>query len=224
MTAILVALALGYLLGSIPFGLLLVRAAGKGDVRAQGSGNIGATNVVRAGGAGLGALTLLLDAGKGAAAVLLAARAAALLRPADVPGGIAAAVMGPLLSYPGVPTGPSLPALAAALGAVLGHLYPVWLGFRGGKGVATFLGVGAAVFWPAGLANAALWLLTAAVTRWSSAAGMAGAAAAATAGWALAPPPAAIGLTLMAALVIVRHRANIARLAAGTEPRIGKRA
>lgn len=141
-------LIFGYVLGSIPFGLLLTRAAGAGDLRQIGSGNIGTTNVLRTGRKGLAAATLLLDMGKGAAAVLLARHffdsAAAL----------------------------------AGIGAFLGHLYPVWLKFRGGKGVATMLGIALAFFWPAGLAFAAVWLLAAFITRYSSMGGMSGAAAA----------------------------------------------
>lgn len=185
------ALFAGYLLGSIPFGVLLTRAAGEGDLRAIGSGNIGATNVLRTGRKGLAALTLLLDVAKGVVAVLLAR----------------------LIS-------PDL-ALLAAAGAFFGHLYPVWLRFRGGKGVATMLGLTLALHWPCGLAFAAVWLAAALITHYSSVGGIAGAVA--------APVSAAISgqfdLVLLflafAAMVLWKHRANLERLLAGTEPRIG---
>ncbi len=197
MLAAAVALA-AYLLGSIPFGLLLTRAAGLGDIRKVGSGNIGATNVLRTGHRGLAAATLLLDGGKGAAAVLLA-RALAL--------------------------DPALPLDAVAgLAAVLGHLFPVWLRFRGGKGVATALGVWLALAWPVGVTACALWLAVAGVTRWSSLAALVAITAAAPVAWAVAGPAAAAVGVVVAALVTVRHEANIRRLIAGTEPRIGKRA
>ncbi len=189
---LLLAFGLGYLLGSIPFGLLLARAGGAGDIRAIGSGNIGATNVLRTGRKGLAAATLLLDAGKGAAAVLAAQH---------------------LLGAPA--------ALAAALGAFAGHVWPVWLGFRGGKGVATFLGVALALLPPAGLGFAAAWLGVALVTRISSAGGMAGGFAAALAAFARGEAQAGLLFLLLALLVLWTHRANLARLRAGTEPRIG---
>jgi glycerol-3-phosphate acyltransferase PlsY len=189
---VILALALGYLLGSIPFGLLLTRAAGLGDIRAIGSGNIGATNVLRTGRKGLAAATLALDLGKGVAALLLA-------------GALAGETAG----------------LAAGFGAMLGHAFPVWLGFRGGKGVATGGGVLLAAAWWLGLLAALVWLAVAAATRLSSAAALAACAA--------APVIAAMGgrwdLALfaagIAALIAWRHRPNIARLRAGTEPRIG---
>lgn len=185
---------IGYALGAIPFGILLARATGKGDLRAAGSGNIGATNALRLGGPWLGAGTLLLDAGKGAAAVAIGSE----LGPAG--------------------------ALAGGAGAFLGHLFSPWLGFRGGKGVATMIGVTAAALPWAGLANALFWALSAALTRYSSLAGMGGAVAAAAAAFALGRTQAAALFAVMAALLIHRHRANIARLRAGTEPRIGRRA
>lgn len=186
------ALAGGYLLGSIPFGLILTRLAGLGDIRAIGSGNIGATNVLRTGHKGLAALTLVLDAGKGAAAVL----AAGLIAPE------AAAVAG--------------------LGAVLGHLFPVWLRFRGGKGVATALGVLAAAHWPVGAGAAAVWVLVAVVSRYSSLAAILALLAAPVAAWTTADTATALLATAVALLVIAKHRENIARLVAGTEPRIGE--
>ncbi len=185
----------GYLLGSIPFGLLLTRAAGLGDIRRVGSGNIGATNVLRTGNKALAAATLLLDAVKGAAAILIA----------NWWGGHAA-------------------ILWAGAGAVLGHAFPVWLGFKGGKAVATSYGVLIAAAWPVGLCAGAVWLVVAALARMSS--------LAALASFALAPVLAAIlgdATTVKLALVIavlvfVRHHTNIRRLIAGTEPRIGQKA
>ena len=193
-----IAIAIGYLLGSIPFGVLLTRMAGAGDLRTIGSGNIGATNVLRTGRKGLAAATLLLDAGKGAAAVLLA-RA---LWPGE-------GVTGPLV-------------LVAAGAAFVGHLYPVWLRFRGGKGVATYLGLALALHWPCGLAFAVVWIGALLATRYSSVGGMAAAI--------VTPAVAAIsGQFVMAllflgmtVLVMWKHRANIERLLAGTEPRVGR--
>lgn len=183
---------LAYLLGSIPFGLLITRRMGLGDLRSIGSGNIGATNVLRTGNKGAAAATLLLDAAKGAVAVLFAR-----------------ALFG------------ETAALVAAAAAFLGHCFPVWLGFRGGKGVATFLGVTLALSWPAGLAACATWLAVALAARYSSLAALA--AAAATPFWlAVFGRTDAIWLSIgLAALVFVRHRANLRRLLDGTEPRIG---
>jgi len=189
----LLALALGYLAGSIPFGVLVTRAMGLGDLRAIGSGNIGATNVLRTGNKRAALATLILDGGKGAVAVLVA-RAVA-----------------------GEPA-----ALVAALGAFLGHLFPVWLGFRGGKGVATFLGIMLALAWPAGIAACLTWLAVAALFRFSSLAALV-AAASAPAWLAVFGRTDAIWLAVaLALLVLVRHHANIRRLLAGTEPKIGK--
>jgi acyl phosphate:glycerol-3-phosphate acyltransferase len=188
------ALLLGYLLGSIPFGLILTRAAGLGDLRAMGSGNIGATNVLRTGRRELAAATLLLDAAKGALAVLVAA---ALWR--DTPG------VQPI----------------AGLGAFVGHLYPVWLRFRGGKGVATLLGVVGALSWPSALAAAAGWILMLAVTRYSSVAGMTAAVVAPVAAAVLGRFDLVLLFLGFAAFVFLKHRANIERLLAGTEPRVG---
>jgi len=187
--------ALGYLLGSIPFGLLLTRVAGLGDIRAIGSGNIGATNVLRTGRKGLAAATLLLDALKGAAAVLIAAALAG--RDA---------------------------ALSAGLGAVLGHLFPVWLRFKGGKGVATSYGVLIAASWPVGLAAGAVWLVMAKVGRISSLSALTSFAAAPLLAWALADSGLVKLSLAIAVLVFARHHANIRRLIAGTEPRIGQKA
>jgi glycerol-3-phosphate acyltransferase PlsY len=186
-------LLLGYLLGSIPFGLLLTRAAGLGDIRNIGSGNIGATNVLRTGHKGLAAATLLLDALKGVAAVLIA----------DQVGQLA--------------------AVGAAAGAVIGHMFPVWLSFKGGKGMATTLGVMWGLSWPVGAIACAAWLLCAAIFRYSSLASLLSVVIAAPAAWLLTDPRAATLLTLLVPLVWVRHHENIARLIKGTEPRIGQR-
>ena len=183
---------MGYLMGSIPFGLLLTRAAGLGDIRNVGSGNIGATNVLRTGRKGLAAATLLFDALKGVAAVLIA----------DQVG--------------------QLPAVAAAAGAVLGHMFPVWLGFKGGKGVATTLGIMWGLSWPVGAIACAAWLLFAAAFRYSSLAALLSVVIAAIAAWFLTDPRAAMLLTLLVPLVWARHHENIARLVNGTESKIGQ--
>ena len=187
----LAALAFGYLLGSIPFGLLVTRFAGLGDLRTIGSGNIGATNVLRTGNKGLAALTLLLDALKGAAAVLVAG-----------------------LWGPGF-------ALAAGFAAFLGHLFPVWLGFRGGKGVATYLGVLIALAWPGAVVFAVVWLGTAALLRYSSLAALLAAIAVPLALWVLGHAEIAALFGVMSAIVFAKHHANIRRLLDGKEPRIG---
>ena len=184
----------GYLIGSVPFGLLLTRLAGLGDIRRIGSGNIGATNVLRTGNRKLAAATLLLDGGKGAAAALLATWLA-----------------GPMAG------------LVAGGGAVLGHLFPVWLRFRGGKGVATGLGVLFGTAWWIGLLAGAVWLLGVGLTRISAAGALAAFAAAPILAAVLAPPGVAVLAAVIAALVFIRHEANIRRLLAGTEPRIGRK-
>ena len=188
----LLAVALGYLLGSIPFGLLLTGLAGKGDVRKIGSGNIGATNVLRTGSKVLAALTLVLDCLKATAAVLLAQR-----------------VLGP-------EAGP-----VAGAGALIGHLYPVWLKFRGGKGVATFLGLLIPLLPIAAVVYAAVWILLLLAIRISSVAGMSAAVSAPITAFILHSMlfPMLLGF---AVLVLWKHRENILRLKAGTEPRIGK--
>ncbi|MEO5705710.1 MAG: glycerol-3-phosphate 1-O-acyltransferase PlsY [Alteraurantiacibacter sp.] len=191
------ALALGYLLGSIPFGLLLARAAGLGDIRQIGSGNIGATNVLRTGNKGVAAATLVLDGAKGFVAVIAARH-----------------LFGDDATW-------TSPVAAAALGAVLGHCFPLWLKFRGGKGVATNLGVSFGIGWPIGLAYAAVWLVMLGLFRISSVAGMSAVAAALIAAALLGFQPFVPVLALIAALVIWLHRANLARLRAGTEPRVG---
>ena len=192
-TELLLALALGYLFGSIPFGLVLTRIAGKGDVREIGTGNIGATNVLRTGSKPLSAATLVLDCLKATAAVLAAQRL-----------------------WPGTES-------FAAAGALIGHLYPVWLKFRGGKGVATLLGILIALF-PLGAAiYAALWLALLLVVRISSVAGMTAAISAPVSAAALGERELFPMLLGFALLVVWKHKANIARLRAGTEPRIGSK-
>lgn len=188
----LYALAGGYLLGSIPFGLIFIRLAGGGDLRSVGSGNIGATNVLRTGRKGLAAATLIFDAAKGLAAVLLAWR-----------------------WFPDWVT-------LAALGAFLGHCFPVWLRFRGGKGVATSGGICFGLAWPIGLAYTLTWIAVVAVTRISSLAGMAAAVVAPATALALGHVRLAGVLAVIAAIVLILHRDNIGRLRAGTEPRIGQ--
>jgi acyl phosphate:glycerol-3-phosphate acyltransferase len=188
-----VALLLGYLLGSVPFGLLLTRLAGGGDLRAVGSGNIGATNVLRTGRKGLAAATLLLDGGKGAAAVLLA-------------------------QY----INPEYGALGAAA-AFFGHCYPVWLGFKGGKGVATYAGIALALLWPVGLVYAAVWIGTLAVTRYSSLSGLLAALAVPVVAAWWGNIEVAVLFIALSLVVVWKHRDNIARLFAGTEPRVGQK-
>ena len=192
--AALVVFVASYALGSIPFGLLLTRMAGLGDIRAIGSGNIGATNVLRTGRKGLAAMTLLLDALKGTVAVLLAGR-----------------------------WGGADAALVAGLGAFVGHCFPVWLGFRGGKGVATYLGVLLGLYWPAMIAAALVWLGTAAVTRYSSLSALLATLVVPLLLLWQGRPAMALLCALLAILVWFRHRANIVRLLAGQEPRIGRK-
>ena len=182
----------GYLLGSVPFGLVLCRLAGLGDIRAIGSGNIGATNVLRTGRKGLALATLLLDGGKGAIAVGLAW---GLLGPETVP--------------------------VAGFAAVLGHNFPVWLGFKGGKGVATTFGTLMAASWPVGLACCATWLVIAAVFRYSSLSALVGLALSPGFALAFAGPEYAVMAAGLAVMGFYRHKANIMRLIRGEEPRIG---
>lgn len=192
---LLAAAVIGYLLGSIPFGLILTKLFGGPDIRAIGSGNIGATNVLRTGRRGLAAATLLLDILKGTAAVLIARY---LL---DDTAGI-----------------------AAGLGAFLGHLFPAWLGFRGGKGVATFIGVLLGFSWQAVAIYGVIWIVIAAVTRYSSLSGLLACAATPAILWTLGHPDEAKLFFVLALLVFIMHRANIARLIAGTETKIGQSA
>jgi glycerol-3-phosphate acyltransferase PlsY len=189
------ALAFGYLLGSIPFGLLLTRAAGGGDIRAIGSGNIGATNVLRTGRKGLAAVTLLCDALKGTAAVLVVAH------------------------YAGHEA-----ALMAGLGAFLGHLFPVWLKFKGGKGVATYIGLLLGLAWPGALIFGVIWLCVAWISRYSSLAALIASALTPLALWALRRPSAAALFLVLTVLLWIMHRANIARLLNGSEGKIGAKA
>ena len=191
-SSLLLALGIGYLLGSIPFGLLLAMAGGKGDIRDIGSGNIGATNVLRTGSKGLAALTLLLDAAKGALAVWLAQR-----------------------YFPGFEA-------HAAAGALVGHLYPIWLRFKGGKGVATLLGILVPLLPMAALVYAVVWIGLLLILRISSVAGMAAAASAPISAAVLGEQARFPLLLGFAILVVWKHRENIRRLLAGTEPRIGR--
>jgi glycerol-3-phosphate acyltransferase PlsY len=188
------AVAFGYLVGSVPFGLLLTRLAGTADIRAIGSGNIGATNVLRTGRKGLAAATLACDMLKGTVAVLVTYRF----------------------------FGQDL-AVLAGIGAFLGHLFPVWLKFKGGKGVATYLGVLLALAWPAALAFGAIWILIAALTRYSSLAALVASAATPVILWLNTDLQEAQVFLLLTVLIFITHRANIVRLINGTEGKIGHR-
>jgi acyl phosphate:glycerol-3-phosphate acyltransferase len=190
--ALAFAFAFGYLLGSIPFGLIITRAAGGLDVRTIGSGNIGATNVLRTGRKGLAAATLACDMLKGTVAVLVARH------------------------YAGESA-----ALAAGLGAFLGHLFPVWLKFKGGKGVATYIGLLIGLYWPGAVVFCAIWLAVAALSRYSSLAALIASALTPLALWLLHQPNAAALFLLLTALAWIMHRANIRRLLDGSEGRIG---
>lgn len=185
---------LGYLLGSIPFGMVIARLLGLGDLRQIGSGNIGATNVLRTGSKRAALATVLLDSGKGALAVLLARCFA---------GDVA--------------------AMLAGGAAFLGHCFPVWLGFRGGKGVATFLGTLIALHWPLGLGACAIWLLTAIISRISSLSALMAAAFAPVLAWAMGRSDLILICLFITALIFIRHRTNITRLLDGSEPRIGRK-
>jgi acyl phosphate:glycerol-3-phosphate acyltransferase len=187
-----VALIVGYLLGSIPFGLILSRAAGLGDIRKIGSGNIGATNVLRTGHKGLAAATLLLDAAKGAVAVL-----------------VGSALLGPWAP------------LVAGLGAFLGHIFPIWLGFKGGKGVATYIGVLAALSWLTVLAFCIVWLVVAGLTRYSSLAALTASAITPVLLWISGQETVAALFAVLTVLLYAKHAANIERLVTGREGKIG---
>ena len=189
----LLAALFGYLLGSIPFGLLITRAAGLGDVRKIGSGNIGATNVLRTGNKGLAALTLLLDGLKGTVAVLIAG-----LYGADL-------------------------AIIAGFFAFIGHLFPVWLGFKGGKGVATYIGVLAGLMWKVALVFAAVWIAVALLLRYSSLAALIAAVVVPLTLLFMGYQDFAVVFAVMSVIVFIKHRANISRLMAGTESRIGSK-
>lgn len=191
----LIAAVMGYLLGSIPFGLLLTRLAGYGDIRTIGSGNIGATNVLRTGNRWLAAGTLLLDGGKAAAAVLIAR-----------------------YFFPYPPLAYSL----AGIAAFVGHVFPVWLGFKGGKGVATYIGAMLAINWAVGLIFCAVWLFIAATRRISSLAALTAAATAPIFAYVLSGPHLAAGAALMTLLLFFRHKENVIRLLSDTEPKIGE--
>lgn len=221
-SGILIPFVFGFLLGSIPFGLIITRLAGKGDIRSIGSGNIGATNVLRTGSKGLAAATLAADIAKGAVPVLLA-------------GGLATAAVALIGDGLGQSTGETVTraqlmsftskaALMAAFGAFLGHLYPPWLGFKGGKGVATYIGVLLGLFWPAALAFCATWLATAFLLRFSSLSALVASVIAPVATWLLGRPDIALPMVVLSAILMFTHRANIRRLVAGEEPRIGEKA
>jgi len=188
-----IGLIIGYLLGSIPFGLIFTRMSGAGDIRQVGSGATGATNVLRTGKYWAAAATLICDAGKGILAILIARH------------------------FDGEEA-----AVAAALGAVLGHLFPVWLGFKGGKGVATSLGVLLMLYWPVALLSLGTWLVVAVIFRISSLSALAAAVAAPIYMVLFGQEAYAVVTTIIAVLVLIMHRDNIRRLLAGTEPRIGK--
>ena len=188
----LLALLFGYLLGSIPFGLVITKAAGTQDIRTIGSQNIGATNVLRTGRKDLAAATVLCDALKGTVAILIAAQWG------------------------------EGPAMAAALGAFAGHIFPVWLKFKGGNGVATYLGCLLGLYWPAGIFFALVWLAVAKVTRYSSLAALIASALAPFAFFATGQGPQGLLAVVLAAMIFFTHRANIARLRAGSESRIGQ--
>jgi acyl phosphate:glycerol-3-phosphate acyltransferase len=188
------ALLLGYLLGSIPFGLILTRLAGTADLRSIGSGNIGATNVLRTGRKGLAAATLIFDALKGTVAVIIAGTFAG-----------------------------SEAAMLAGLGAFLGHLFPVWLKFRGGKGVAVYIGILIGLFWPAAVAFCAIWLITAVISRYSSLSALIASLVTPILLWWLGHLSLAALFALLTVLLFFMHRANIGRLLAGTEGKIGQK-
>nr|WP_278434242.1 glycerol-3-phosphate 1-O-acyltransferase PlsY [Brucella anthropi] len=185
------ALVFGYFVGSIPFGLILTRLAGLGDVRSIGSGNIGATNVLRTGNKKLAAATLIFDMLKGTVAVLVASR-----------------------------YGPDA-AIGAGFGAFIGHLFPVWIGFKGGKGVATYLGVLIGLAWPGALVFAAVWIVTALLTRYSSLAALIASIVVPIALYSRGYPAIAVLFAIMTVIVIFKHKANITRLLNGTESKIG---
>ncbi len=188
-----ISLLIGYLLGSIPFGLLITKAAGTQDIRTIGSQNIGATNVLRTGRKGLAAATLICDALKGTVAILIAAHWG------------------------------EAPAMAAAFGAFAGHIFPVWLKFKGGKGVATFLGCLLGLYWPAAIVFIVVWLAVAKITKYSSAAALAASVAAPAAFIATGQEAQGSLALILTAMIFYTHRANIGRLLAGSESKIGQR-
>ncbi|MGC0054595.1 glycerol-3-phosphate 1-O-acyltransferase PlsY [Brucella pituitosa] len=186
-------LIFGYILGSIPFGLILTRLAGLGDVRSIGSGNIGATNVLRTGNKKLAAATLLLDAFKGTVAVLIASRFG------------------------------EHAAIAAGFGAFIGHLFPVWIGFKGGKGVATYLGILLGLAWPGALVFIAAWIITALLTRYSSLSALVATLIVPIALYVRGDLAIAALFAVMTVIIFIKHHANISRLLSGTESKIGKK-
>jgi len=190
----LIAILAGYFLGAIPFGLLLAKATGQGDIRKIGSGNIGATNVLRTGRKDIAALTLLLDAAKAGVTGLVVAH------------------------FFGQPYG-----FIAAAAALVGHCYPVWLGFKGGKGVATFFGGLFALVWPVGLFAAIVWLATAFITRLSSLGALLACVFSSILAWLISPLAAALMVSFMAVIILIRHRENISRLLKGQESKIGQK-
>jgi len=194
MMTVIISLVIGYVAGSIPFGLLLAKATGQGDIRNIGSGNIGATNVLRTGRKDIAALTLLLDAAK-----------------AGVTGLVIAHYFGQPFGY------------MAAGAALIGHCYPVWLGFKGGKGVATFFGGLFALSWPIAIVAAVVWLATAVITKLSSLGALLACVIASIAAWVIAPQAAAIMVTFMAVIILIRHKENITRLLKGEESKIGQK-
>jgi acyl phosphate:glycerol-3-phosphate acyltransferase len=206
MTGLSLALLLGYFLGAIPFGLLLTRAAGLGDIRAIGSGNIGATNVLRTGNKPLAAATLVCDVLKGTAAVVLGWYVAEMMAPGSTHTNAEAVFGG---------------AHAGGLGAFLGHLYPIWLRFKGGKGVATYIGVLLGLAWPLALAFCAVWLAVAWLWRYSSLAALTAAVATPLTALATGQSQTGIVLIVLSLLLISKHQGNIGRLIGGREPKIG---
>lgn len=194
----MLAALMGYLLGSIPFGLVFGYLSGQGDIRKIGSGNIGATNALRTGKKWVALLTLVGDAGKGAVAVWLARSYLASSAAVD-------------------------PGLVAGIAAFIGHLYPVWLGFKGGKGVATFIGTLLAMTWPIGLATCAVWLLTLALFRFSSLASLNSAFLAPILAAGIGEPRLALAIAIMTLLIFIKHSANIQRLRQGVEPKVGRK-
>jgi acyl phosphate:glycerol-3-phosphate acyltransferase len=198
---LLLALVFGYLLGSIPFGLVLTKLAGTEDLRSIGSGNIGATNVLRTGRKGLAAATLLLDALKGTAAVIIAGH------------------YGWITGHYGGPKA----AMLAGIGAFIGHLFPVWLKFKGGKGVAVYIGILIGLFWPAAILFCALWLVTAVISRYSSLSALVASVITPIFLWWFGHPALSALFGLLSLLLIYMHRPNISRLIAGTEGKIGQK-
>lgn len=207
--------ATGYLLGSIPFGLLLTRIAGLGDIRKVGSGNIGATNVLRTGNKGLAAATLILDALKGTLAVLLAVPIYANFVASTLESPVAGLNLAPIVPVP------SWALASAGLGAFLGHIFPIWLGFKGGKGVATYIGVLIGVAWKLALLFCGIWLAVAFATRYSSLSALVASVVVPVVAFALGAREIALLGGVLSALLIWKHHANISRLMAGTEPKIG---